>query len=106
MFARIVKINLKPNRVNEFNETFEKQILPLLRKEKGFQDDITFAGPSGTEMVSISLWDRKESAEAYNSVTYPEVLKSLSTVLEGSPQVKTYEVANSTFHKIPVHATV
>ncbi|HXM18427.1 MAG TPA: hypothetical protein VN934_06405 [Candidatus Tumulicola sp.] len=106
MFARIVKINLKPNRVNEFNETFEKQILPLLRKEKGFQDDITFAGPSGTEMVSISLWDRKESAETYNSVTYPEVLKSLSTVLEGSPQVKTYEVANSTFHKIPVHATV
>jgi heme-degrading monooxygenase HmoA len=106
MFARIVKINLKPNRVNEFNETFEKQILPLLRKEKGFQDDITFAGPSGTEMVSISLWDRKESAETYNSVTYPEVLKTLSTVLEGSPQVKTYEVANSTFHKIPVHATV
>jgi hypothetical protein len=106
MFARIVKINLKPNRVNEFNETFEKQILPLLRKEKGFQDDITFAGPSGTEMVSISLWDRKESAETYNGVTYPEVLKALSNVLEGSPQVKTYEVANSTFHKIPVHATV
>lgn len=106
MFARIVKINLKPNRVNEFNETFEKQILPLLRKEKGFQDVITLGGPSGTEMVSISLWDRKESAETYNGVTYPEVLKTLSNVLEGSPQVKTYEVANSTFHKIPVHATV
>lgn len=106
MFARIVKINLKPNRTNEFNETFEKQVLPLLRKEKGFQDEIMFAGPSGTEMVSISLWDRKESAETYNGVTYPEVLKTLATVLEGSPQVKTYEVANSTFHKIPVHATV
>ena len=106
MYARIVKINLKPNRIDEFNETLDKQVLPMLRKEKGFQDEITFAGPSGTEMVSISLWDRKESAESYNGHTYPEVLKALSMVLEGSPQVKTYEVANSTFHKIPVHATL
>ena len=106
MFARIVKINLKANRTTDFNEAFEKNILPMLRKEKGFQDEIIFAGPSGTEMVSISLWDRKENAETYNAVTYPEVLKALSNVLEGSPQVKTYEVASSTFHKLPVHATV
>jgi heme-degrading monooxygenase HmoA len=106
MFARILKINLKPNRTDDFNQTFEKQILPMLRKEKGFQDVITFTGPSGTEMVSISLWDRKESAESYNGQTYPEVLKALANVLEGSPQVKTYEVASSTFHKIPVPATV
>jgi heme-degrading monooxygenase HmoA len=106
LFARIVKINLKANRTNDFNQTFEKLILPMLRKEKGFQDEIIFAGPSGTEMVSISLWDRKESAETYNTQTYPEVLKALDNVLEGSPQVKTYEVANSTFHKLPVHATV
>jgi heme-degrading monooxygenase HmoA len=106
MFARIVKINLKHDRTNDFNQAFEKLVLPMLRKEKGFQDEITFAGPSGTEMVSISLWDRKESAETYNTQTYPEVLKALDDVLEGSPQVKTYEVANSTFHKIPVPATV
>ena len=52
MFARIVKSNLKPNHTADFNEAIEKQILPLLRKAKGFQDQITFAGPSGTEMVS------------------------------------------------------
>jgi quinol monooxygenase YgiN len=106
MFARILKINLKPNHVAEFNKAVEKQVLPTLRKEQGFQDLITFAGPSGTEMVAISLWDRKESAEAYNGRAYPEVLKALADVLDGSPQVRTYEVANSTMHKIPVHATV
>jgi len=106
LFARIVKINLKPNRANDFNQAFEKLVLPMLRKEKGFQDEITFAGPSGTEMVTISLWDRKESAETYNAQTYPEVLKTLENVLEGSPQVKSYEVSNSTFHKLPIHATV
>lgn len=106
MFARIVKSNLKPNHTTEFNQTFEKQIIPMLRKSKGFQDAITLVGPSGTEVTSISLWDTKENAEAYNSVTYPEVLKTLANVLEGSPQVKTHEVTFSTFHKIAAHAAV
>ena len=55
MFARIVKLNLKANHTTDFNDTFEKLVMPMLRKEKGFQDEIIFAGPSGNEMVSISL---------------------------------------------------
>ena len=106
MFARLLKINLKPNHVIEFNKALESQVLPMLRKEQGFQDLITFAGQNGTEMVSISLWDRKENADAYNGRAYPEVLKALADVLDGSPQVRTYEVANSTMHKIPVPAIV
>jgi hypothetical protein len=106
MFARIVKSNLKPNHVAEFNQTIEKQVIPMLRKSKGFQDEITFAGPSGTEMISISFWDHKENADSYIGAMYPEVLKALSTSLEGSPQVKTYEVSNSTFPKFGVHAAV
>jgi hypothetical protein len=46
------------------------------------------------------MWDRKESADAYARDTYPAVLKSLANVLDGTPKVDTYEVSNSTFHKI------
>jgi hypothetical protein len=46
------------------------------------------------------LWDRAEDAEAYNRGTYPEVTKFLAKVIEGAPQVETFDVANSTFHKI------
>jgi hypothetical protein len=46
------------------------------------------------------LWDKAENAEAYNRGTYPEVTKILDKVVEGVPQVETYDVANSTFHKI------
>jgi hypothetical protein len=46
------------------------------------------------------LWDKAENAEAYNRGTYPEVTKLLATVVEGPPQVETFDVANSTFHKI------
>ena len=104
MFARNVYLHLKPNSVEEFARTIEKEIIPLLRKQKGFQDEITFVVPGGTEAVALSLWDQKEDAEAYNRGSYPEVLRGLAKVVEGTPQVQTYEVSNSTFHKIAVRA--
>jgi hypothetical protein len=102
MFTRRVSMHLKPNSVSEFTRTLEKEIIPLLRKQKGFQDEITFVGSTGTEAFGISLWDTAENAEAYNRGTYPEVTKILARVVEGTPKVETYEVANSTFHKIAV----
>jgi hypothetical protein len=104
MFARRVYMHLKPNSVPEFTERLEKDILPLLRKQKGFQDEITFVGQGGREAFAISLWDKAENAEAYNRETYPEVTKFLATVIEGAPQIETFNVANSTFHKVAAAA--
>jgi len=100
MFARRVYMHLKPNSVAEFTQRLEKDILPLLRKQKGFQDEITFVGQGGTEALESGLWDTPESAEAYNRGTYPEVTKLLATIVDGAPQVETFNVTNSTFHKI------
>jgi heme-degrading monooxygenase HmoA len=104
MFARRVYMHLKPKSVVEFTQRMEKDILPLLRKQKGFQDEITFVGQGGTEAFAISLWDKAENAEAYNRASYPEVTKILATVVEGAPQVETFDVANSTFHKLAAAA--
>lgn len=103
MFSRIVTLQLKPNSVAELTRTLDQEVIPLLRKQKGFQDEITFIVPNGTEALGISLWEEKENAEAYNRETYPAVLKALAKVVEGTPQVQTYEVSNSTFHKIAAH---
>jgi len=100
MFARNVTLHLKTNTAPEFTRTLETDVLPLLRKQNGFKDEITFVAPDGAEAIAISLWDRKESADAYGRDTYPEVLKSLAKVIEGTPEVLNYEVANSTCHKI------
>jgi len=100
MFARHVSMHLKPNSVGEFSRTMEKEIIPELRKQRGFQDEITFIASEGTGAVAISLWDQKENAEAYSRATYPEVLKALAKVLDGALHIQTYEVANSTFHTI------
>ena len=105
MFARRVYMHLKPNSAAQFTQRLEKDILPLLRKQKGFQDEITFVGQGGKEAFGISLWDKAENADAYNHGTYSEVTKILATVVEGAPQVETFDVANSTFHKIAAAVT-
>jgi len=106
MFARTVRIQLKPNSVAEFTRTLENDIIPLLRQQPGFQDEIAFVVPGGTEAVSISVWDQQADAEAYARGTYPQVLQAVANVLEGTPQVDTYEVSNSTFHKIAARVAV
>jgi hypothetical protein len=100
MFARSVSIRLKTNGVAEFTRLIETAALPVLRKQKGFQDELTFVVPGGGEAVAISLWDEKQNADSYGRNAYPEVLKALGRVIEGTPQVRTFEVCNSTFHKI------
>ena len=103
MFARHVSMQLKPNTRAEFTETIENKILPILRKQHGFRDEIAFVAPgSGTEVVAISLWDKKEDAEAYHNGSYPEVLKALAKVVDGTPEVRNLEVANSTLQKTAV----
>ena len=100
MFARNVTLHLKADKANEFTRTLETDVLPMLRRQAGFKDEITFVASDRDQAVAISLWDKKESADAYSRETYPAVLQKLERVVEGTPQVMSYEVANSTFHKI------
>ena len=46
------------------------------------------------------MWDQKEQAQAYNGAAYPEELKELAKVVDGTPRVQTCQDANSTAHKI------
>jgi heme-degrading monooxygenase HmoA len=106
MFARNVSIHLKPNSSAAFTKLIENETLPTLRKQAGFQGELTFLAPGGTEAVGISFWDNKENADAYARTGYPEVMKNLNKFVEGTPNVRTYEVANSTFHNIAATVAV
>lgn len=105
MYARRVSLKLKPNSTQEFTQRLEKDVIPMLRKQSGFRDEITFVAPGGTEAFGLSLWDSKQNAEAYERGHYTEVTKILAKVVDGTPRVETYEVANSTIHKIAAAAT-
>jgi hypothetical protein len=104
MFARNISIHLNSNMLSDYTRSFENDILPLLRKQKGFKDEITLSNPGSLDVVAISLWENKDDAEAYNTNTYPEVLKTFARMIDGTPKVQTFESVTSTFHKVAVAA--
>ena len=104
MFTRHVIMQLKQDSAAEFTRTVEKTILPMMRQQNGFRDEITFISVDDSEAIANSFWETKEDAEAYEQVGYPQVLKALSNVVEGTPRVGTAVVSNSTLHKIAARA--
>ncbi len=81
MYARNVSFRLKSNMQSDYTRRLEDEILPMLRKQEGFKDEITLCNPGTADAVSISLWENKKNADDYNNTTYPEVLKTLAKVI-------------------------
>jgi len=65
----------------------------MLRKQEGFQEEVTLVNPKGVH--AISLWDNRKNAETYGTSAHPQVLAKLTTVIDGTPTVETYETATS-----------
>ncbi len=99
MFTRIVHLTLKTNAAPEFAKALEKEIVPKLRAEPGFQDELLLISPGGPDVVAISLWDSREDAENYERSAYKQVLRIVERFIEGEPEVETYQVGYSTLHR-------
>lgn len=100
MFARTLSVQLQPNKFAEFTKTVEKDILPLLRKQRGFKDELVLAAPDSVDVLAISLWDTEKDAATYDSGTYKDVLNILKSMTAETPQVVTREIISSTLYKI------
>jgi heme-degrading monooxygenase HmoA len=105
MFARNLSVQLKPNTdTTQYAKLFHTEALPLLRKQPGFRDEITLSHDDKF-VNAISLWDSKEAADAYETSTYPQVLKIMEKVTEGAPKIRTSKVVHSSYHAPIVNAT-
>jgi hypothetical protein len=75
------------------------KIVPLLRRQRGFQDEIIFVTGKRNQVIAISFWDDQRSAEQYNHIAYLDLLRGLSSVVEVLPIVETFEDIESTLHR-------
>lgn len=99
MIARHFTAQLKPNVAKEFTNTFEKEILPIMRRQKGFLDELMLFTPMKNEVIFVSFWDAQESIDTYHRQAYPEVVKINAKFLEGTPVIKNLDVEYTTFRK-------
>lgn len=101
MFTRVVEVNLKSGKNRELSTTLNEKILPMLKSQPGFVDEIILISDSNpNRLLTLSFWKNKEDAERYQQETFPRVQETIRPMVEGSPTVQTFTVDTSTTHRI------
>src|SRR6266705_3484707 len=64
MFTRVVEIRTKAGKARDFSTTLNEKVLPLLRKQPGFIDEITLVSRAQPERIlALSFWTNEQDAE-------------------------------------------
>ncbi|MEP7326075.1 MAG: antibiotic biosynthesis monooxygenase family protein [Gemmatimonadota bacterium] len=93
-FIRNVTFQIKPGQTAEFTRLFTDEILPAMKKQPGFRHDLAMTNPHS--VVNLSMWQDQPSAEKWHTTAYPDAVKKLASVIEGTPRVESYELAATT----------
>jgi len=87
--ARSVRFDIATDKNEEFHTLFRNQVLPMLKKQDGFKDELLLV--KDQHVLAISVWNNADSARKYESTTYPQVDKTLRPVMTGRPTVETFQ---------------
>ena len=99
MFTRTLSIRVKLQMFSEFARAFEREIVPLLRRQKGFRDEIVLAVPGSRDVLVLSFWETTEDADAYHNSAHREALALVAGMVEANPRVGSPDVLHTTLYK-------
>ena len=101
MFTRVVELVSKPGKSRELSSTINDKVVPILKKQSGFVDEIVLVSDADSNRVlALSFWKGREDAERYQREQYKNVRETLQPLLEAEPVVRTFDVHTSTGHRI------
>src|SRR6202158_358980 len=89
LIARSVRFDLAANKNEQFHTLFRNEVLPILKKQDGFKDELLLV--QDQHVLAISVWNDMDSARKYESITYPQLDKTLRPVMSGRPTVETFK---------------
>jgi heme-degrading monooxygenase HmoA len=87
--ARSVRFDIATDKNEQFQTLFKNEILPTLKKQDGFKDELLLV--KDQHVLAISVWNNADSARKYESTTYPQLDKKLRPVMTGTPTVETFQ---------------
>jgi heme-degrading monooxygenase HmoA len=87
--ARSVRFDIATNKNDEFHTLFQNEVLPILKKQDGFKDELLLV--KDQHVLAISVWDDMDSARRYETTAYPQLDRKLRPIMSGSPTVETFK---------------
>src|SRR6266496_869142 len=101
MFTRVVELKSKSGKSKELTNTLNENVVPILKKQHGFVDEIALVSETEPDRVlGISFWDSREDAELYRREQFPKIHDSVRHLLEGEPVVRTFNMVPYSGQKI------
>lgn len=100
MISRIVDLNVRPGRLNEFRRTLNDKFISRIKSQPGFVDIIESVDPSSGHFVRNTFWKSTDDVKGYDSGLFQERACALSPYLATQATVSTLTVENSSVHRI------
>lgn len=101
MFTRVVEVTSKPGKAREVSRTLNDKVLTILKSQPGFVDEILLISEQNPDQIfALSFWNTKEDADRYNREQFARVTDLIQNVIQGAPNVRTFNVETSTIHNI------
>jgi heme-degrading monooxygenase HmoA len=99
MYMLLIDGKIAPGKKDEFLKAWGSRILPLLKKENGFVDEVLLFDPATqSQAVGLCFWNTKEQAERYQREVFPLAKGFVEHLIEGAPTLRGFEVeASETF---------
>ena len=102
MHTLIIEGTLKPDKKAEFDTAWRNEILPALKKQVGFVDEmLLFETENPNRGVGLSFWKRQEDAERYHRDVFPQLVNSLRHLIDTAPTVRSFTVEAAETFRIP-----
>jgi heme-degrading monooxygenase HmoA len=101
MFTRVVELTSKSGKARELCNTIDDKVLPILKRQTGFVDEIVIVSDAEPDHVlALSFWNTREDAQRYEREQFETVQKTIQHLMEAAPVVRTFNVHTSTAHKL------
>jgi quinol monooxygenase YgiN len=103
MYMLRIDGTLKPGKKDEFLKAWSSQVLPLLKQQSGFIDEILLFEHGTNAGAGLSFWKSQKEAERYHREVFHQASTHVQPFLQGEPTIHSYDVAASEIFHISVH---
>jgi quinol monooxygenase YgiN len=100
MYMMFIEGELKPGKKDEFVKAWSSQILPLLKKQDGFVDEVLLFEEGAEKPCGLSFWKTREQCERHQRDVFPQGVKFVQHLLQGTPKIRKFDVEASETFKI------
>lgn len=100
MYSRVITCTIQPDKVNEFRNAVNDELLPRIQAQPGFLENVESCDPATGKYHCLTLWKSEADVRNYDRGLFQEIARRLAPLMEGAPDVQTLPVENASAQKM------